>query len=146
MGGTFLDNRSSNGRCDLPTITYFFHLSTPPQMATQYIYSGTPRPEDQFVNFLIEQKVLPSKDARSRHRPHVNTPFVTEVAVEEGGPWGSCGKGLCVEDIFKVCCAVVFCVVLYVEAAQRYPRKEWGSPDLEKIQSVWRTFAICVGG
>jgi len=78
-------------------------------MATQYIYSGIPggRPEDQFVNFLIEQKVLPSKKARTRHQAHVKTPFPTEIAAEEGGPRRSRGKGLCVEDISEVCRIVV---------------------------------------
>ena len=82
-------------------------------MATQYIYSGIPggRPEDQFVNFLIEQKVLTARDARSRDRVDVKTPFVIEIAAEEGGPWRSRGEGLRVEDISEVCREVVSCVV-----------------------------------
>lgn len=87
-------------------------------MATQYIYSGIPggRPEDQFVNFLIEQKVFPANAARSWDRAHVKTLFVTEGAAEEGGPGGSRGEGLCVEDISEVCREVVSCVVLGAEA------------------------------
>ena len=76
-------------------------------MTTQYIYSDPKgRPEDQFVNFLIEQKV-PAVEGPSRDRAHVEITVAAEVTAEEAGPWRSCDKGLCVEDLSEVCRVVI---------------------------------------
>ena len=57
-------------------------------MLTQYTYFRIPRgrPEDQLINFLIQQKV-PAVEGRSLSgTAHAETPFTAEVAAEEAIP------------------------------------------------------------
>jgi len=61
-------------------------------MTTQYTYAGIRggRPEDQFINFLIEQKVFPFVWDSLPGTSHIEIPPIAEVAAEEAGPWRPC--------------------------------------------------------
>ena len=57
-------------------------------MLTQYTYARVPvgRPEDQFVNFLIQQKVSPFEGRSPSGTAHTKRRLTAEVAAEEAGP------------------------------------------------------------
>ena len=113
LDGTFPQTRSANALrygTHIPSVAYIRPL-TPSNLDVNTIdicQNPWGRPEDRYVNFLIQQMVFPFEGRSLSGTTHTEKSLTAEVAAEEAGPWRFRGKRLRVEDLSKVCRTVVF--------------------------------------